>query len=233
MLRRVTEAGRLGKRSWAHRKQPPKGQLPCLQGSPDAASIAKGLGLQGKANPRLTGQPWSVGRGRLLLPHSSAHNRLPVEHKGSCPQNLVTGGATTPTEPQSLVSPPAAGTTLSSQAEGRHGQMPRSGSQPSFQGGSKPNLTSIYPPDYRGSPLRTQLIKHCRHTQPRLRDGAQHLTIAKKPHRAHSSHQSLSYRPARPAETQHNIMPFGAQGTTSTHRAGRSPHLQAEPQPAL
>ena len=51
VLRRVTEAGRLGKWSWAHKKQRPKGRLPCLQGSPDAASTAKGLGLQGTANP--------------------------------------------------------------------------------------------------------------------------------------------------------------------------------------
>ncbi len=104
--------------------------------------------LQGSLAPQAEGGSFSPTSGHLdpyptnggVAPH-----RLPAELKGSRTQTLITGGATTPTEPQSSVSPPAAGTTLSSQAAGWHGQRPPSGSQPQLQGGRKPNLTSLSP----------------------------------------------------------------------------------------
>lgn len=103
--------------------------------------------------PSLTGQPWSqMLRDVPSLPVRSTLTctplmeavtpyRLPAEHKGSHTQTLITGGPTTPMEPQSSVSPTAVGTTLSSQAVRQQGQRPRSGSKsPNFQAGCKPRL---------------------------------------------------------------------------------------------
>ena len=146
MLRGITEAGRLGKWGWAYKKQRPKSQLPCLQGAPSHCLQRKGPGTPGhgcsltyRAAPIPT-----AGRGSFspspghLDPHPAngavTPHRLPAEHKRSRTQTLITGGWTTPLEPQSSVSPPAAGTTLSSQAAGRHGQRPQSGSQPQLPG---------------------------------------------------------------------------------------------------
>ena len=130
MLRGITEAGRLGKWGWAYKKQRPKSQLPCLQGAPSHCLQRKGPGTPGhgcsltyRAAPIPT-----AGRGSFspspghLDPHPAngavTPHRLPAEHKRSRTQTLITGGWTTPLEPQSSVSPPAAGTTLSSQAAG-------------------------------------------------------------------------------------------------------------------
>ena len=109
------------------------------------------------ARPSLTGQPRSqrlreapslpVGGRQDLHPANGAvtPHRLPAEHKGSHAHTLITGGLTAPTEPRSSVSPTAAGTTLSSQAVGRHGQRPRPGSKPQFQAGCKPSPTTPQP----------------------------------------------------------------------------------------
>ena len=248
MLRGITEAGRLGKWGWAYKKQRPKSQLPCLQGAPSHCLQRKGPGTPGhgcsltyRAAPIPT-----AGRGSFspspghLYPHPASGavtpHRLPAEHKRSRTQTLITGGWTTPLEPQSSVSPPAAGATLSSQAAGRHGQRPQSGSQPQLPGRaqaqahtSQPRASERPGPHSHlstgGLSERSSPSTH----SPAYRTVPPHLTLFKKPRGARGSRQRLSYRLARPAAAEHHQrLVFGSPGSYLDPPSGEvTPHTNS------
>lgn len=129
-----------------------------------------------------------------------------------------------------MVSPSPAGTTLSSYS-GQHGQRPRSRSQPHVsQHHTSERPGQSHPPEYRT--LSELILLSSKGTHSPDYRMVPHAAPRPKAPRSTQLLPTPEVQAGPPGRSTIITTSSGAQGTTSTHTAGRSPQPQVAPQPA-